>query len=88
MNLPHGRFFPTQKWPGSAYDKIIKPVIVDKIAEVYPGRTTLPDEFVKLNDILSRLSDVTLNYDKSRYRSKVSTEAAFKAWLRQLSESL
>lgn len=33
---------------------------------MYPGRTTLPDEFVKLNDILSRLSDVTLNYDKKQ----------------------
>lgn len=79
---------PDAKMASSAYDKIIKPVIVDKIAQVYPGRETLPDEFVKLNDILARLTDATKNYSKSKYWSKVSSEPAFKAWLRQLADSL
>lgn len=79
---------PDAKMASSAYDKIIKPVIVDKIAQVYPGRETLPDEFVKLNSILAQLTDATKNYSKSKYRSKVSSEPAFKAWLRQLADSL
>lgn len=79
---------PDAKIASSAYDKIIKPVIVDKIAQVYPGRETLPDEFVKLNDILARLTDATKDYSKSKYRSKVSSEGTFKAWLSQLAENL
>lgn len=78
----------SKKTASDAYKEIIKPKLVNKIAEVYPGRNFLPSQFVKLNKVLSELIDCTLNFSQGNNASKVRTEGAFKAWIKRLNDSL
>lgn len=79
---------PNEKTAKDAYNDVVYPLIVKKIEEVYNGEKMLPAEMLRLNRVLTILTDATLNYGKSKYRGKVSNPAGFKSWIKELKDNL
>lgn len=80
---------PDEEAANEAFEEAVKGIILAKLAEVYgEGCERLPENLVKLNDILFQLIDATRDYSFSQYRDTVSSDSTYKEWLKSLKERL
>ena len=80
---------PDEEAANAAFEEAVKGIILAKLTEVYgEGCERLPENLVKLNDILFQLIDATRDYSFSQYRDTVSSDSTYKEWLKSLKERL
>lgn len=75
---------PNEHIARQAYTELIKPFYEENgISD-----DTIPEAYVQLCRVMTPLTDVTKNYNSSKYRNKISGEGSFKSWLDELSRLL